>query len=613
MSAAPSFRNTLVKTFLYPLLSLFLVPLLAYVFVQHALPELDREITAAIERDIDSESRVSAAEREREKAFIRATPPSHTCGSNDPGLAKYREAVCSHDLDLWQFHIAGRASFWLLAGGVLVLLAVLGLGAAAFRDRRAQYVSFVLGWRLLTAVAVVEVVAQGALAVWLSYWVTVFYDHHYYPKIILLIGLVVAGAAFLVVKGLFRRPPRNMAVEGELVGQDDAPALWAHVRDYAARLDTRAPDHIVAGIDANFFVTESPMTMGEKTIQGRSLFISIPLLRQLDRTEADAVLAHELAHFSGGDTEDSARLGPKLAQYDHYCAMMNQGVNKLVFHLLNLYRVIFEFALKRDSRAREFLADRSAAQLASPQAIAHSLVKIAAYANYRGEIEHKLFEQTEQHGENIGIAQRIALGLNAYAESARFIDDMHAGDVPHPFDTHPPLAERMANVGYRVEEQEYGRIAAAAPASSWTDDIRTAAEIEQRLWASYEQEFAAQHEQTLAWRYEPANDAELAVVLKYFPPVNFSLKRDKRLEVSHAGLLLPGTSETLSWDRVAGLKYEDGYFGDVMQITHPEKGMLGKKTTKVKLPGASRQRASIKQTLGVYWQRHQYMRKNQGE
>ncbi len=54
-------------------------------------------------------------------------------------------------------------------------------------------------------------------------------------------------------------------------------------------------------------------------------------------------------------------LGPKLVQYDHYCYMMqSNGATILVFYLMRMYRVIFEFALKRDSRDRPWVNIQSA-------------------------------------------------------------------------------------------------------------------------------------------------------------------------------------------------------------------------------------------------------------
>lgn len=614
MSTMPSFRKDLAKTFLLPLLSLFLLPLLAYVFVQHAQPQLDSAILASIERSIDKDRSLTAQERQQDKAFFHANLPSSVCGNSDPKLANYRKGVCAAYSDVWQFQLASRLTLWMLAAGALTLLGVLMLGAVAFLNRHAQYLSFVLGWRLLTLVSALEVIVQGALAVWLSYWLTAFFFQSYYPKLILLMGVLVALAVFSTVVNIFKRPPRHTEIDGELLGAADAPALWAHIRDLAARLKTKAPDQIIAGIDSNFFVTQAPLTVAGQMVQGRSLYISLPLLGVMERDEADAVLAHELAHLRGGDTASSATLGPKLGQYDYYCQMMRSaGATVPVFYLMQLYRVIFEFALKRESRAREFLADRTAAALVSARAIVQSLVKLAAYSNYRVQIEGKLFEHDQRHEESVGIARFVATGLAPYASSAEFLEAMKSANVPHPFDTHPSLQERMANVGHRLDEQAMGAVAASVPAQSWLSDIQAAPAMEQRQWADYERKFAAMHEQNLAYRYEPANDTERAIVLKHFPPVAFQLKGGKRIEITYAGPVLPEQAEAMPWDKVAKLNYVDGFGGDLLRIDHPEKGWLGAKTTKVKLPGIKKERARFKDVLGHYWQRHRYMRQQMAD
>lgn len=611
MSSGPTFRAQLAKTFVIPLLCLFLLPSLGYFFVQHAIPEIDAKILAAIERSIDKDSILSVADKRVEKAFFRDHLPSSVCGSADARLVKYREGVCARYSELWQFKVAGRVTLAALVAGGLTLFAVVTLGALAFLNRRVQHLSFVAGWRLLVLVSAVEVIVQGALAVWLSFWGTAFFTGSYYPKLILLIGVLVALAAFTTVSSIFKRVPPDTKIGGELLTEGHAPALWARVRSIAAKLRTPAPDQILAGIDSNFFVTQAPLTVNGKHVQGRSLYVSLPLLRVLDRHEADAVLSHELAHLRGGDTASSAALGPRLAQYDHYCHMMQSVAATLpVYYLMQLFRVIFEFALKRESREREFVADRTSAALVSAQVIIQSLIKIGAYANYRARIEARLFEHDQQHSEALGIAQFVASGLTPYASSAEFLEEMKSANVPHPFDSHPSLGERMANVAHQVDEKEFGRIVSSMPTESWIAYVPNARDIEQRLWSDYEKRFAAVHEQNLAYRYEPANQLEQALVLKYFPPIKFELRAGKRIELTYAGPILPGQTEALSWDKVANLRYEDGYGGDVLHIDHPEKGLLGAKSSKVKLPGIRKERARFKEVLGYYWNRHQFMRQH---
>ena len=62
-----------------------------------------------------------------------------------------------------------------------------------------------------------------------------------------------------------------------------------------------------------------------------------------------------------------------------------------------------------------------------------------------------------------------------------------------------------------------------------------------------------------------------------------------------------------------GLTYKDGSFGDTLIVTHHDKGMLGARTTKVKVAGLGKQKDNFRGAVGHYWQRHQIMRAQQKE
>jgi Zn-dependent protease with chaperone function len=506
---------------------------------------------------------------------------------------------------LWQFQITSQVSAAALIAGFAMLLVIFALSAAAFRNRWVQYLSFVIGWQILTLFCALEVVVQGVLLVWLSFWLTAFFLKVYFPQLIVVAALIAVLAVFYTVFCIFKRVPQTTNVEGELIDEGFAPRLWTNIRYLSASAGTKPPDYIVAGIDTNFFVTEAPLCINERVLSGRALFVSLPLLRLLDRDEANAVFMHELAHFRGGDTASSAMLGPKLVQYDLYCAMMKSaGTTLLVFYVLRLYRVIFEFALKRDSRSREFIADRVAATLVSAQGIVRALIKISAYAHYRGVIEQTLFTEKEPHNAQIGIANRVANGLVSYTKSVQFLDAMTFSSIPHPFDSHPALSERMRNVRYEVSTSDYSQIVTQPVHSTWISDIQNADAIEQNLWAVYEQHFATVHEHQLAYRYLPATEAERAIVLRYFPPVEFRLRGEKQIVISYEGLMLSKESSILLWDNVIDVRYKSGdvFSSDTLLIAHNEEGWL-----KISLPGIGKQQSQLKSVLGHYWQRHQIM------
>ncbi|ADU37327.1 M48 family metallopeptidase [Variovorax paradoxus] len=615
MAFARTIHADLLRVFLLTLVSLFAIPAATLVFTEYALRSQDAEFLQSIENRINTDARLNAADKAEATAFYRSHPLSKACDATAPEDKNFHDKVCSPYSMQWQFHWADRAALWTLALGAALLAAALVLGALAFANRGLRYASFVAGWRLMTVSSAIEVVLQSAMLVWLSFWLTAFFWHSYYVKLIAIAGIAAAAAVFYAVYTLFKKLPSVNAIDGELIAEADAPRLWERIRQLAGRVKTAPPDQIVAGIDTNFFVTEAPIEVSGRALNGRTLFVSLPLLRVLDQSEADAVLAHELAHLGGGDTRSSAALGPKLRQFDQYTWKMRSGGLTIVAHyLLRLYRMIFEFALARDSREREYKADRVSASLTAPSAIVQSLIKISAYASYRNDVEQKLFAQNRQHDGALGIARFVADGLPPYASSEAFIETMKTADVPHPYDSHPPLLERMRNVDHHVPESVYGAIVATAPEATWADEIETAPAIEQRLWSEYEQRFVQNHELALAYRYEPATEEERIVVLRHFPPLEFALKNNERIVVDYAGLHPSADGgSTIAWDEVKGLTYKDGSFGDTLIVMHHDKAMLGARTTKVKVAGLGKQKDNFRGAVGHYWQRHQVMRAQQKE
>ncbi|MDF5818220.1 M48 family metalloprotease [Pseudomonas aeruginosa] len=68
----------------------------------------------------------------------------------------------------------------------------------------------------------------------------------------------------------------------------------------------------MVGLCDGFYVTANRVCLqpsGEH-LEGRSLYLSLPLLGLLDRAELSAVIAHELAHFAGRDAHYSLRFLP---------------------------------------------------------------------------------------------------------------------------------------------------------------------------------------------------------------------------------------------------------------------------------------------------------------
>jgi Zn-dependent protease with chaperone function len=603
VTSSSPMRAGLTKALVYSMLSFFFIPGITYAFVSYASHRMDSDYNAKIQETIKSLPAASQSQ------VHLPPPPSKWCDiqPTDEQSKKQIAQLCEPYGTVWQFHIAGLAASWMMVFGAAVFAGIFILAGVAFLSSRAPALSFLFGWRFLIAASTIEVIAQGVFATWLSFWITVYFFEVYIPKIIIVVAILAGGAALYAVIWMFKKVQPKNEVSGELLSAEREPRLWARVRALAAKVGTAPPDHIVAGIDSNFFVTQAPLTLNGRQLDGRILYISLPLLRILDQTEADAVLAHELAHFRGGDTKWSSLLGPKLTQFDLYGLMMQLKGVFLAVHILRLYRMLFEFALKRGSRRREFIADGTAAQIVSGEALIRSLIKFAGYTSYRREVESQLFAQDQRHQAALGIASQVAAGLTPYAASSQFIENMRRADIPHPFDSHPSLADRMKNVGHAVEERDYLKIITASPYKTWAQEIAAIDEVEAGLWGQYEQIFKAEHERALAYRYRPSSEEERAIVLKYFPAAEFSLRGGKTIIITYEGILLPEpakgmVTDLLPWNQVATLTLADSNFGAKrLVIGHPKSSK-----TEVRLSGLKNLEA-FKSTLTAYWQRHQIM------
>ncbi|MCR3823152.1 M48 family metallopeptidase, partial [Pseudomonas aeruginosa] len=130
---------------------------------------------------------------------------------------------------------------------------------------------------------------------------------------LILLGLLASAWQMLAkISRLRLRPAPALDVIGRRLGEEDAPELWTLLRELAARLDTPAPQHLLVGLCDGFYVTANRVCLqpsGEH-LEGRSLYLSLPLLGLLDRAELSAVIAHELAHFAGRDAHYSLRFLP---------------------------------------------------------------------------------------------------------------------------------------------------------------------------------------------------------------------------------------------------------------------------------------------------------------
>lgn len=568
------------RSYVLPLFVVFLIPAFGLWFFGHAEKHFDQQFLAQIEASIAGDESSSQEEKDKALEFFREVPVSRILASNHPEARDTQAMFEGMSFEYATFRWMKRIAFVCLLTTVVSSIAV-GIGVAlSFRSQLFQYWSLQLGWYVLRLFAVVQVLGQGALAVALSYWMTALWMERYYVKLIALVGILAVVAAGLIVAAVFKRPRSETRVAGRVLAEKDAPMLWERVRGMAAKLGTAPPDQIVVGIDDNFFVTEHSVTVGKEVLRGRTLFASLSLLRVLTRDEADAVLGHEMAHFSGDDTLYSRKISPLLQKYGIYLqALHDGGISRPVFHYMVFFWSLYQFSLRKLSRLREFRADRIGAELSSSRGMAGALVKIAAYCKYRASVQDELFGKDEIVQE-MDVSKRIESGFPQYLRTCISSSAIAESETPHPFDTHPPTAGRLAALGLDPGTALRDETLLGEVSDSWFNVIESAAELEGEQWREFEQAFHKFHEQTLAWRFLPTGPEETAHVAKFFPELRFEGKKGATAAMDFEKLHLSDWDAPLHFETISNCVLDDGIGKKNLTISYSVEGEKKPRTRK---------------------------------
>lgn len=367
----------------------------------------------------------------------------------DPGSGMRGEEVC--------VHVAALSALRSTAVGAailgFVLLGIAGTAAAATQGSRRRMARVLPpGLRIILVATAAILAADAILVVGLLIEGMMVWMHRVFPWVIALAGIAgvasVAGA-LRAVAVVGRSEP--LPVLGVALSREEEPALFAEVADVARALGVDPPRSILAGLEPSFFVVDAPVQPIGERLTGTSMFLSLPVCGLLTRGEFRAVVGHELGHLRGRDTEYTRRIAPLYSSASVALGSLTATSGRLsglgtlpaAVMLRAVFTVLFANAAEA-GRRRELEADQAAAGASSARDLGSSLVKLQlvspAWAPVRDAVLRGAItaEPSTPLGASFLDAVR-AVGLDAGIG----VEDR----IAHPFDTHPPLHERLAALG----------------------------------------------------------------------------------------------------------------------------------------------------------------------
>lgn len=345
----------------------------------------------------------------------------------------------------------------LAAGGAgLTMLVLIALAGLAARNSRILLVLLFKPGLYLTAVFLTGLIlVHAAIAMAAIYYGESELVGRVHIGIIAAIGLGALGGVIAIARSTFSLVKKAQTIAiGKSVSLQEAPQLWQKVMNTAERLGALRPEHVVVGLDPNFFVTEADVLSLSGTLTGRTLYCSLPLARLLTTDELTAVIGHELGHFKGSDTKFSERFYPiyrgtatSIASL-HAAGGEGSGSVALLPAIAVLTHFLESFAVAEHKlgRDRELAADQAGAFVTDSRTMATALVKVHAFSGLWSNLQQAAVEALKEGKLFVNASKTYADAAAHNATPAAF-DGIAETHLSHPTDSHPPLSVRLKSLG----------------------------------------------------------------------------------------------------------------------------------------------------------------------
>jgi Zn-dependent protease with chaperone function len=308
-------------------------------------------------------------------------------------------------------------------------------------------------------VSCILVLVNAGILLATLYFLPAIYLERIMPGLLIVIGLGALGGVFAIITSMFRMVRKVEVFEiGTQATEQQQPKLWEYIRKLANQVGTESPHNIIFGLEPNFYVTEANVNCFGTRLTGRTMYLSLPLLRILSEKELRSVIGHELGHFVGWDTRFSEHFYPIYRGTAEAIGGMNSITNGKdndgtaglallpAIGMLVLFLDSFSKAESKISRERELAADSVGMNMSDAQALATALVKLHAFSKCFSMIQERNIEMLKNDGTYLVNQSLLFQSLLAKVAGPNSFENLNETATAHPTDSHPTLSTRLANL-----------------------------------------------------------------------------------------------------------------------------------------------------------------------
>lgn len=364
--------------------------------------------------------------------------------------------LCEMSINSELFDMASLCSEILIITAVLYSIILLILGLITSINRSSLLLVFKPFFYLSTVVLSIFTIINGVLLVALLFFGESYLIGRVHFIAIGMVGIGAVSGTFIILKSMLSTFQKTTTtILGISLSKEKCPKVWDYIGLLATKLNTELPNNIIAGLDPNFFVTEVNVKCLDGELCGRTLYISLPLLRLLNLEQFNGVIGHEFGHFIGKDTRYSKHFYPIYrGLFDTLNNLQNSTENSIAILptqlMLTLFLNTFSKAESKLSRERELLADQIGVQASNEYSFASALVRIVTFASFWQSMQEKTKEIVSQEQMLVNMSDYFAK-VTPTIITDEVLDGLSFESIPHPTDSHPPINQRIECIGFSLK------------------------------------------------------------------------------------------------------------------------------------------------------------------